>query len=91
MKLFPENEARGSLIVVAVFIVLDIISATLAGPDGAETPLWVWELSGLIPVYGIVLGMRAVWHKNYLGLLGIILNILIIFFLIFAVAWDSWL
>lgn len=89
MKIFPENEARGSLIVVAAFIIVDIIFASLAGPDGAETPSWAWMVAGVIPIYGIVLGAKAVLRRQYLGLLGIVLNILIVFFLIFAFAWDQ--
>jgi hypothetical protein len=88
MSIFPQNKAHGSLLAAVAFVLVDIFFAFLAGPDGAETPGWVWVLAGAVPIYGTILGAAAVWHKQYLGLLGVLFNILVILFLVFAIAWG---
>lgn len=76
-----QNDAHASLYAAAVCVVLVLVLSRV----GVRLE-WLWYVFMLIPVYGIVRSVQGLVKRNYLSLVGIIVNLMLMGLLFFIIA-----
>lgn len=84
-----ENDSKASLLAAGIAIGINLLMAFIAGSDGMETPGWYWIGLIAIAVYGMARGVVAVSKRSHVGLLGIVVNLLLVFWFVFGIGWNS--
>lgn len=88
----PENDSRMSLFSLVVLALYIWVTVSISGGMYIDTLIeevfssLMFLIYFLIPLYGLVRGLRGVKHKRYFAVLGVTLNFFV--FCIYAWLWH---